>query len=79
MKLPRKITASAISTLALLLGITTMQAPSASAADRTLEAPRADRAVVSDGQEVTFTFLGPLVGDLAGSTEGGGVGRIVPG
>jgi len=76
MKLPRKITASAISTLALLLGITTMQAPSASAADRTLEAPRADRAVVSDGQEVTFVFSGPMVGDLAGRT-GAGVGRIV--
>jgi hypothetical protein len=76
MKLPRKITATAISALALVLGITTIQAPSALAVDRTLEAPRADRAVVSGGQAVTFTFLGPMVGDLAGST-GGGVGRIV--
>lgn len=77
MKLPRKITATAISTLALVLGITTIQAPSASADDRTLQAPVANPAVVSGGQEVAFTFVGPMIGDLNGGVNGGGVGRIV--
>lgn len=76
MKLPRKITATAISTLALVLGITTIQAPSVLAADRTLQAPIANPAFVTGGQEVSFVFLGPTVGDLVGSTRVG-VGRIV--
>ena len=76
MKLPRQFTAAAISALALLLGITTIQAPSALAADRTLQAPVANPAVVTGGQQVSFVFPGPMVGDLAGST-GAGVGRIV--
>ncbi len=76
MKLPRQFTASATTALALVLGITTVQAPSASAADRTLQAPVANPAVVSGGQEVAFTFVGPMIGDLNGSTLRG-VGRIV--
>ena len=70
MKMPRKLTATAISALALALGVTTLQAPSASAADRTIYAPTATLAnlnaqpndlieSVSPGEEVKFWFVAP--------------------
>jgi len=65
MKLPRKITATAISALALALGITTIQAPSAAAADRTLQPPQPNVQETFPGEQVVFTYFPPK-----------GVGRV---
>ena len=59
MKMPKKFTAAAISTLALALGITTIQAPSAAAADRTLQPPEPDVLETFPGEQVTFQFFPP--------------------
>ena len=59
MKLPRPITTSAIGALALSLGIVTLQAPAASAADRELNAPTSSTPEASPGEQITFTFTPP--------------------
>jgi len=61
MKLPRPITTSAIGALALSLGIVTLQAPAASAADRELNAPTSSTPEASPGEQITFTFTPPAV------------------
>jgi len=56
MKLPRTITTGAIGTLALALGLLTLQAPAALAADRELNAPTSSTPEASPGEQITFTF-----------------------
>ena len=79
MKLPRTITTGAIGTLALSLGMLTLQAPAASSAEvgdpRTLADPIASTTVATPGQEMSFEFRRPTVTEFGARVRG--TARIV--
>lgn len=79
MRLPRTITTSAIGALTLSLGIATLQASAASAAEvgdpRTLTAPIASAAEATPGEQISFEFRAPSIAGFSQGTRG--AARIV--